>query len=225
MVNMKGRFCIKLAVVLIFFGGSIYAADINMANILKAPLTDVTEKRFDEICALLSVNSVVKGNFNETKTLLHRDKIESSGKFTISVQDGMIWQTITPRPSIIAVGKEYIVRTTSHRKIRVTGNEAAMFLRISEMLKAVFSGDSAYIKKTFDIYFAETDENWIIALTPKSSTFKKLINKIAIQGKTTINKVLIEETTNDTDNYDLSNYSYAKELTAQEKNYFITDKE
>jgi hypothetical protein len=109
------------------------------------PLGDAGRARFNELCADLSGHPFVRGTFSQTKTIssLNRSLV-SEGNFIIAADMGMVWDTLAPFPSTLAVGRDYLVQSTpsgTKTRLNAAGNET--FLRFSDTISAVFSASAA----------------------------------------------------------------------------------
>ncbi|MDR2841656.1 MAG: outer membrane lipoprotein carrier protein LolA [Spirochaetaceae bacterium] len=211
--------------VFVFGVVSLYADSDTVFN---SPLNAADENRFDEVCTKLSGNDFLKGKFNQTKTIVKINKrLKSSGTFVISKNDGIIWKTEKPFASTTAVGKDFIVQASANGSIsKIDAGKNDTFMRISETLRSVFTGNSKSIKDNFFVFFIESTNGskseWSIGLVPKEKEFKTFAKSIILKGSTLIAELIIEEESGDTIQWELFDYIYPKELDQNEKNIFFT---
>jgi hypothetical protein len=197
------------------------------------PLNASTRPRFDAVCADLAKNPVIKGGFEQTKTIgrLNRSLI-SKGDFIIAAELGIVWDTLTPFPSTMTVGRDYILQSTpsgAKTKLDARGNET--FLRLADTISAIFTGNSRLLLENFAVYFTESGDSWTIALIPGERSIKTFAARIIMSGdspravgsrtqNTVIRVITLYEQSGDTITYRLSNHSYPGTLNARERSLF-----
>ena len=201
------------------------------------PLNGNTRPRFDAVCADLAKNPVIKGSFEQTKTIgrLNRSLV-SKGDFIIAAELGIVWDTLTPFPSTMTVGRDYILQSTpsgTKTKLDARGNET--FLRLADTISAIFTGNSRLLLENFAVYFVESDGSWTIALIPGEKSIRTFAARIVMSGEsariaaragggrtqnTVIRVITLHEQNGDTITYRLSNHSYPEALNAREKSLF-----
>jgi hypothetical protein len=190
--------------------------------VFRYPLNGETRPRFNSICAALAEHRVIRGQFVQTKTLKRLGRsLVSRGVFAVDAERGMIWDTKTPFPSVMAVGRDFLVQSSGGRSTRLdaAGNET--FIRISETMSAVFIGDSKKLTGNFDVYFTESGGNWKLGLLPKDSSIKAFAGAIVMKGDSAVKEVMLYEQSGDTVLYELKGHSYPAALSAEEKAYFV----
>jgi outer membrane lipoprotein-sorting protein len=189
------------------------------------PQKDSENSRFKEVCAALSSREICRGNFVQEKTIAKlKRSLVSRGTFVIASRFGVIWKTETPFPSVSAVGRDFIVQQTSHGKkqtLSASGNET--FLKISETISAVFSGNSDRLFDNFAVYFSEENSEWTVGLVPSDAAVRQMITDIVMTGGFVINEISIREKNNDSIRYRFSNWTFQKELTEDEKSFFSAE--
>jgi hypothetical protein len=197
------------------------------------PLNGNTRPRFDAVCADLAKNPVIKGNFEQTKTIgrLNRSLV-SKGDFIIAADLGIVWDTLAPFPSTMTVGRDYILQSTpsgAKTKLDARGNET--FLRLADTISAIFTGNSRLLLENFAVYFTESGGSWTIALIPGEKSIKTFAARIVMSGdsaragegrtqNTVIRVITLYEQNGDTITYRLSNHSYPGTLNARERSLF-----
>jgi hypothetical protein len=216
---------------------------VNGEAVFAFPLGD-NRARFNEICTALSGRPFVRGNFTQTKTISRLNRsLVSEGNFIIAEDMGMVWETLLPFPSTMAVGKDFLVQATpsgAKTKLDAKGNET--FLRFSDTISAVFSGNSQKLLDNFTVYFTETEGIWTLGLIPSEKAIRSFAAQIIMSGETPpasekaplekassqkvpsqkvlIRTVILREQNGDSIRYTLSGHSFPASLSAAERNLF-----
>jgi hypothetical protein len=191
-------------------------------DVFSHPLKHETMEAFKSACAGLSKHPNIQGNFEQEKTLSRNKRsLKSSGTFIIAAGLGMVWDTENPVPSTLALGKDFVIQSRPGGKksvLNAHGNET--FLRIAEMINAVFSGNSQGLLDNFKVYYVGSDAAWELGLVPINKVINAFIDKVIIKGDSAIKVIQIFEHNGDTTNYILTNHRYPAELSAYEKSLF-----
>jgi len=186
------------------------------------PLVPQTMNAFNATCANLSEKPIVKGIFAQEKHLNRLNRsLMSSGNFLISVEQGMVWETLQPFPSTMIMGKDFIMQVRQNGQKSVLssqGNET--FTQMSDVINSVFSGQGQRLLENFEVYFLGNVSNWSIGLLPRDSVFSSFITKITMSGGSAIRSIRIFEQNGDVITYTLSNHSYPAALNNHEKALF-----
>ena len=197
-------------------------AQTTTEEIFRHPLEAQTMDAFKTTCSRLAEHPVVRGNFEQEKTLTRLNRsLKSSGNFIIAAGLGMVWDTVKPFPSTLALGKNYMIQSRpggQRTVLSAQGNET--FLRMAEVISAVFSGNSQGLIDNFIIYFSSNAAAWELGLSPRDTTIGVFAEKIIMKGDTAIKSIFIYEQNNDTVQYFLSNHNYPAELNVNEKALF-----
>jgi len=213
----------KRAAVLIFFLCAAGAwAQTSQEEIFRHPLGPETMDAFKTTCSRLAAHPVVRGKFEQEKTLSRLNRsLKSSGNFIIASGVGMVWDTASPFPSTLALGKNYIIQSRpggQRNVLNAQGNET--FLRMAEVINAVFSGNSQGLIDNFNIYYSGGGGGWELGLSPRDTSIGVFAEKIIMKGDTAIKSIFIYEQNGDTVQYLLSNHNYPAELNVNEKSLF-----
>jgi len=136
-------------------------------EIFRHPLEPKTMDAFTTICSRLAGHPVIRGNFEQEKTISRLNRsLKSYGGFFIAAGLGMVWDTMKPFQSSLALGKDYLIqlpgRGGEKTVLSAQGNET--FLRMAEVISAVFSGDSQGLLDNFEVFFraAYPPGNWVL---------------------------------------------------------------
>jgi hypothetical protein len=206
---------------LFLFAGRL-GAQTPQEEIFRHPLDSQTMDAFKTTCSRLAEHPVVRGNFEQEKTLSRLNRsLKSSGNFIIAAEFGMVWDTVKPFPSTLALGKDYLIQSRPGGQktvLSAQGNET--FLRMAEVISAVFSGNSRGLMENFKVYYSSNAAAWELGLTPRDTAIGAFAEKIIIKGSAAIRSILIYERNGDAVQYILSNHNYSAELNANEKALF-----
>jgi len=212
----------RTAVLVLFFCTAGLWAQTATEEIFRHPLESKTTEAFKTTCSRLAEHPVVLGNFEQEKTLSRLKRtLKSSGNFIIASGLGMVWDTVKPFASTLALGKDYLIQSRPGGQktvLSAQGNET--FLRMAEVISAVFSGDSQGLMDNFNIFYVGSPAAWELGLSPKNTAIGSFAEKIIMKGDTAIRSIIIYEQNGDTIQYFLSNHRYSAELNANEKVLF-----
>jgi hypothetical protein len=194
----------------------------SQEEIFRHPLGPETTDAFKTTCSRLAAHPLVRGNFEQEKTLSRLNRsLKSSGNFIIASGLGMVWDTVRPFASTLALGKNYIIQSRpggQRTVLSAQGNET--FLRMAEVINTVFSGNSQGLTDNFIIYYSGNAAGWEMGLGPRDTSIGAFAEKIIIKGDTAIKSIFIFEQSGDTVQYLLSNHNYPAELNVNEKALF-----
>jgi hypothetical protein len=133
----------------------------------------------------------------------------------------MVWETLSPFPSTMAVGRDFIVQSApsgSRTKIGARGNET--FLRISETISAVFSGSSRKLLDNFEIFFRQSGGSWTLGLIPSEQSIRSFADRIVLNGDSVIRSINLYEKNGDSIRYTFSDHVFSGALSPDEKALF-----
>ena len=199
---------------------SLLISTLFICNIFSADLKSV--------CDGLSKTPITKGDFTQIKTINAKGRtLKSSGQFIISLE-GIMWKTLKPFPSNLIVTENAMIQIAADGKKNVmSASDNQIFQNISKTLRSVFAGDSKELENNFKVSF-ENKENglWSVVLTPKDSTIAAVMQTLELSGSSTNTQVTLlslelQETSNNKIRYEFSNQIYPKELTTDEKAFFV----
>lgn len=196
--------------------------------ILTLFICNVFSADLKSVCDCLSKTPITKGDFTQIKTINAKGRtLKSSGKFIISLE-GIMWKTLKPFPSNLIVTENAMIQIAADGKKNVmSASDNQIFQNISKTLRSVFAGDSKELENNFKVAF-ENKENglWSVVLTPKDSTIAAVMQTLELSGSSTNTQVTLlslelQETSNNKIRYEFSNQIYPKELTTDEKAFFV----
>ena len=185
------------------------------------------------VCKSLASHPNTTGSFTQTKTLqTNGRKLTSTGKF-IFCPLGILWQTEKPFPSSLILTEDAMIQIAANGKKSVmSGKDNQIFANISGTLSSVFSGNAEELKKNFNCKFEEgADGGWKVYLTPKDSTIASVMRSLVLAGTfeegsaagALLTTLEMTEMSDNTILYEFANQKYPKELSADEKQNFVTD--
>ena len=185
----------------------------TFANAAQAQSTQV-----GQIFKQLSTTPTVRANFQQQKKLVSLNKtFVSNGTVLFSKQYGVLWQIQKPvQASLIVTPKKLVQKTQrTYSQIEIDkspyGSVATMFLQL-------MSGNETALAKNFNIVSANyTPTQWNVTLTPKSSLFKKIFDRVEAQGQRYVDRIVITEKANNSTVIQFSQHNpQPVQLTASE---------
>ena len=191
------------------------------------------QSSLENICAKLASHPNTTGDFIQIKTLqTNGRKLTSNGKF-IFCPEGILWKTEKPFPSSLILTKDAMIQIAANGKKSVmSGKDNQIFANISGTLSSVFSGNAEDLKKNFNCKFEEgADGGWRVYLTPKDSTIASVMKALLLSGSwdsgstggAVLTSLEMAEMSENTILYEFANQKYPKELSADEKENFVTE--
>jgi len=210
------------AVTSLFLLASGLWAQAPAEEIFRHPLEQQTMNVFITTCSRLAEHPYTRGNFEQEKTISRLNRsLKSSGTFIIAGGLGMVWDTVKPFPSTLTLGKDYLIQSRPGGQktvLSAQGNET--FLRMAEVINAVFTGNSRELLDNFEVFYSSGVSAWELGLIPRNNAIGAFAEKIIMKGDIAIKSILIYEQNGDTVQYLLSNHSYPAELNVNEKTLF-----
>ena len=203
---------------LLFLSVAVWAQE----DIFRHPLKSETQAAFKVTTGRLAEHPLVKGNFEQEKILNRIGRsLKSGGNFIIAAKLGMVWDTVNPFPSTLALGKDYLVQSRPGGQktvLSAQGNET--FIRLADVISSVFSGNAQGLLDNFDVYFTESASGWDLGLSPLDKAISSFAQRIIMSGDSVIRFIMIYEQNGDIIKYTLSNHIFPAELNAHENSLF-----
>lgn len=173
------------------------------ANAAQAQNTQV-----GQIFKQLSTTPTVRANFQQQKKLASLNKtFVSNGTVLFSKQYGVLWQIQKPVQASLIVTPQKLVQKTqrTYSQIEIDkspyGSVATMFLQL-------MSGNEVALAKNFNIVSAHySPTQWNVTLTPKTSLFKKLFDRVEAQGQRYVDRIVITEKANNSTTIQFSQHN------------------
>lgn len=182
---------------------------------------------FQFICSKLAKDKIVKGDFTlAQKSAKTQKTINSSGTYTLSQQDGIIWFTEKPVKSVMVMMNDKIVQEMRGQKRVMDGKQNETFKGIANVISAIFTGRYEEIKNKFEVVQKKSSDGvFEFELVPTDKTIAAYLKNVSIKARITDNGVEISEFTiiqfnDDEKKYVLSGQTKPNSLTESEKQYF-----
>lgn len=191
--------------------------------------SETSSESFDSVCNKLAKHANTVGNFTQVKRInAAKRSLKSSGTFIFSL-DGIMWKTLKPFPSIMAIGITSIIQTAPDGKktvIDVSKNQ--IFKSIAVTLSSVFSGNAEALYTNFSVAYDIQQNRWKADLTPKDSTVAAVMKTLIISGTVntetaTLDTIVMAESSGDIITYTFTDQTYPQELTDAEKANFSAE--
>ncbi len=181
----------------------------------------------DAVFDSLTANPVTCGKFSQEKNAARLKKpLKSRGNYIFS-QEGVVWQTLKPFPSTMAVTKTFIIQTKPNGSKTVTdGSSSQVFKSVAEAISSLFAGNKSQLEAFFTIkMFESADSGWKMILEPKDSTIRAALNTITLGGSIdgnicSMDKMVIVQSPSESVTYIFSEQVYSQELTDEQKKLF-----
>lgn len=200
----------------------LFLAGVLSLTMLLSQAVHAQNPQLRQIFSQLSETPTVRANFEQQKKLASMNKtFVSKGTVLFSKSQGVIWKIQTPVKADLIVTPRKLVQKTqrTHSQIEIDkspyGSVATMFLQL-------MSGNEAALAKNFNVVSASySPAQWSVALTPKSSLFKKLFIRVDAQGQRYVDRIVIREKANNSTSIRFSQQiTQPQTLTAEENALF-----
>ena len=147
------------------------------------PLFPAEKLTFETVCRQLASYKNTTGEFTQIKTTTLKKSLRSSGTFILT-RDGVVWKTLKPVPSKVAIIDAYMITTDAKGKKTVKSMlNSDTFLKVNDIVSSLFAGKSEEINKNFKVSFkATTNEKWEAVLVPKDKNISYAINSMTMKG-------------------------------------------
>lgn len=147
------------------------------------PLFPAEELTFETVCKHLAAYKNTTGEFTQIKTTTLKKSLKSSGTFILT-RDGVVWKTLKPVPSKVAIIDAYMITTDAKgKKTAKSMLNSDTFLKVNDIVSSLFAGNSAEINKNFKVSFkANGAEKWEAVLVPKDKTISYAISSMNMKG-------------------------------------------
>lgn len=181
----------------------------------------------EEIYNYLNLNKVTSGDFIlEKKSEKLKRPLKSFGKFVFS-QEGILWKTEKPFPSVMAITTTYIIQTKiDGSKVVTDGSSNEVFKSVAQTVSSLFSGNINSLENFFLINdFSYQNNEWKVSLKPKDKNIESTLNNVVIGGvfkekKASMDFIQIMQNKTDITTYNLLNQIYKQELNDEELAFF-----
>lgn len=155
-------------------------------------MADVGQAR--SVFQQLAQMPTVRMHFEQQKSMASLNRTFSSqGEVLFSQQYGVLWQIKQPVQADLIVTEKKLIqktqRTMSEMNVQQSeyGSMATLFLQI-------IAGDEVTLVKNFNLNSIEkNNDRWKMQLTPKNALFKKLFDRVDMQGAKYLDQIILHE--------------------------------
>ena len=177
---------------------------ITLALPLKAlSATDDTHRQanhaanyqLEAILSELSAQPIQFGHYQQIKQIAgFSQPLVSSGNYRIELDNGVVWQQTFPFDDLLVIkgsklyGLQVADSPATVDALVVQDVPSLVASMMAEIFTAMLSGDIAILERSFDLALSEEEQaseyndNWSIALTPKSAPLNAIFATIILQG-------------------------------------------
>jgi hypothetical protein len=137
----------------------------------------------------------ISGNFKQKRFLADlKIEIQSSGKFSIDTEKGILWRNLSPFQSTTIISGATICTLAGESASIKSSPVLKEFL---DVINAIFSQDFDTISKHFHIYFEPGTDNYTVGLRAKSSVMAKSISELTATGAKYMERVSFSNASGD----------------------------
>lgn len=184
----------------------------------------VTVGSISELQTVLSANSIVRGEFTQTRNMeMFAQPLTSQGTFLLDKSSGLLWTQATPFPvSLVLTDNKLSQRFADQPAKIITDKENPMAFYFSHIFLSVFHGDTQTLQEQFSLSFEPANEPssgrsaedtlWTLTLTPKSSPMNAVFEAITLQGHNDIERIELKEIRGDSTVIEFSLLSHQPEV-------------
>ncbi|GAD80386.1 outer membrane lipoprotein carrier protein LolA [Vibrio ezurae] len=194
-----------------------------MALMIVSPLSYAQVTDLASLQTQLAKHPMVRGDFTQLRSIeMFAQPLRSQGTFTLSKNEGLLWQQNTPFPVNLVLTKDKLRQTFANQTPQViTAKDNPMAFYFSHVFLAVFHGDTQALKAQFDIDFSVKSSVWTITLTPTQAPLNSVFTSIVLVGKDNIDSLTLQEIRGDKTEIVFSNQTHQPEnLNDAEKAQF-----
>lgn len=171
-----------------------------------------------EISARLAAAEVVRGRFDQTKTVAGFSRpLLSQGDFLLWRDHGLLWLTRAPFPAQLVLTTQQLSASTGGSRQQIdTTREPAMKM-VNQMFLALMAGNVAALRERFAIQGELIGKTgWRLELTPREAGVAQHLKRIEIAGERHVRRVRLDEANGDSTSIRFSALSETPPPTADE---------
>lgn len=180
-------------------------------------------KSLQEIQRLLASQSVVRGNFEQLRTMeMFSQPLASSGHFILHKKSGLLWQQTSPFSVNLILTNEKLSQQIGNQPAQImTENENPMAFYFSHIFLSLFDGNTERLNQQFTSEFSEGQNTWTIELSPHQAPLNNVFSRITISGEQYVDQIELTEVRGDKTTIIFSQQTEQPEnLTADERARF-----
>jgi len=161
-----------------------------------APAADV-----DLVKQRVAKVGVLRGEFSQDKQVAgFKNPLRSQGRFLLAQDRGVIWTTLKPFPSEVAVTRDRILsrQRDGSSRVELDGRQQPAMRSVNAIMFALMSGDAQALSAQFVVKVeALPDNGWRMQLTPRSAMLAKVFSTLSLSGDRYVREVQITEANQD----------------------------
>ncbi|WP_299136144.1 outer membrane lipoprotein carrier protein LolA [uncultured Vibrio sp.] len=175
-----------------------------------------------ELQAVLSGNSIVRGEFTQTRNMeMFAQQLTSQGTFLLDKSNGLLWTQTSPFPVNLVLTDNKLSQSFADQPAKIiTDKENPMAFYFSHIFLSVFHGDTQKLQEQFSLSFEpakmqspdENPEVWTLTLTPKNAPMNAVFEAITLQGNSDIERIELKEIRGDSTVIEFSQLSHEPEV-------------
>lgn len=171
---------------------------LAFASLITATATAAT---FDDVAERIERNPVLRGTFTQEKQVEgFRNPLRSAGHFVLAVEQGVLWETLKPFPSEVALTQTRIASRQPDGSWRIEADATNQpgLAAINATFFALMAGNVAALSTRFEGEATLLPEGrWQLALTPKPGPLAQAFTALHIEGARFVEQVTLNDTQGD----------------------------
>lgn len=203
-------------------------ASIMVSSFAGANESTVAVGSVSELQTVLSANSIVRGEFTQTRNMeMFAQPLTSQGTFLLDKSNGLLWTQATPFPvSLVLTDNKLSQRFADQPAKIITDKENPMAFYFSHIFLSVFHGDTQKLQEQFSLSFepateknsdesansSSEDTRWTLTLKPKNAPMNAVFEAITLQGQGDIERIELREVRGDSTVIEFSQLSHLPEV-------------
>ncbi|MDW6001854.1 LolA family protein [Vibrio mangrovi] len=163
-----------------------------------SPLSLAAVNTLQDLQHQLAQHPLIRGHFDQKRIMaLFEQPLLSSGQFTLSHSDGLIWQQDEPFPVHLVLTQNKLQQTFADQPPQlITAQDNPMAFYFSHIFLAVFHGDTDQLTRQFTLTLIP-GARWTLTLTPKSAPLDQVFDSIILSGQQYIDTLSLHEVRGD----------------------------
>ncbi|MGJ0485604.1 MAG: outer membrane lipoprotein carrier protein LolA [Methylomicrobium sp.] len=138
-----------------------------------------------DIGARLVKSEITEGSFRQEKNIkVLKKPLISTGTFIYHRSKGVIWQTLTPVPSVLLVNQT---------RLLTAQGEQSLPPAFGRVFTAMFGADVQAMEEGFHISGTQDKARWQLQLKPKDALMQKVITGMQLSGDKDLRQIEIKE--------------------------------
>lgn len=171
----------------------------------------------------LAQHPIVRGEFTQQRHIeMFAEPLSSTGRFTLSKQQGLLWQQNVPFAVNLVLTEDKLRQTFVNQAPQtISAEQNPLVFYFSRVFLAVFHGDTQALKTEFELNFSAQEGQWQLVLTPLQAPLNKVFSTITLSGDQDIDSLVLQELRGDQTEIQFSHQTHLPEtLTDAEQAQF-----